>query len=149
MKQWFISKFKKTVAVRIYYITAEKRIKHYWAIPTADSIVKIGGLTFVLNNKSYYLKDNVPTYYFTFKNAEPIDILEKEQPTVYTPLELHTILEAKISEEIFNASKSSKISTETILLLGGMFVGFIVLGYYLTSKIAELQVIIENLTVGG
>lgn len=147
MRQWIIKRFRKKRAVRIYVITEDRRVHHYWTIPV-DGNVKIKGLSFKLTKDDYLLKDNIPTYFFNDKDAEPLN-LYSDKKILLSPQDFNLAIDTHVARDVFSATMKKKISPDTLIILGGMFIGLLAVGYFLNDKLDAINKTLEALGIGG
>lgn len=147
MRQWIIKRFRKKKAVRLYIINENRRVHHYWTIPI-DGNVTIGGTSFKLTKDDYLLKDNIPTYFFNYKSAGPLNLYENSK-VILTPEDFNLAIDTHVARDIFMATMKSKISPDTLIILGAMAVGFLAVGYFLNDKLDAINRTLEALGIGG
>lgn len=144
MKQWFIKTFKKKQAVIVYLVNEERRFRKYWVIPNSSGEVFVGNYAFVLNKDSMMLQNNIPTYVYNIKNADPIN-LTKKRTRHMTAEEFHLAIDNHVAQDIIKASGGDKLSLEFIITLLVMFIGFAGLFYVFNGQFEEIKLIIETL----
>jgi len=144
MKEIYIKAFKKHKAVIIKRINESGRVTTHWAIPSPDNIVNILGLNdaIVLHSDAKLLstKRNIPTYFVTYKDCQPLTLTDLKREGVYSTAKLKLILQNDLAQKAFKAGNENKISDEAKLILIVIIAGLIGLGYFLNMKIAELDV---------
>ena len=145
MKQWFISKFKKKKAVRIFLLNKDKRLTQYWVLPKGLGEITIGKYTFKITPHDFVLLNNVPTYFYNVENAAPVSF-EHGKVVELSPAEFNMSIEAHVARDVFAAAQGSLLSTEGIIILVAVLVCALGLGYYLSS---ELTAIRESLSILG
>lgn len=147
MRQWIIKRFRKKKAVRIYIINEDRRVHHYWAIPI-DGNVTIQDMSFKLTKDDYLLKDNIPTYFFNYKNATPLNLYSNKE-VILTAQDFNLAIDTHVARDVFMATMKSKLSGDTLLILGGMVIGFLAVGYFLNDKLDAINNTLEALGIGG
>lgn len=144
MKQWVIKTFKKKQAVRIYIVNEENRLRSYWVIPNPSGEVIIGSYAFKLSKDAMVLQNNVPTYVFNTKNADPINLVKKRTRHM-TAEDFHLAIDSHVAQDIIKASGGDKLSLEFIITLLVMFVGFAGIFYVFSGQFEELRLLIETI----
>lgn len=147
MRQWIIKRFRKKKAVRLYVIDENRRVHHYWTIPS-DGNVTIGNLSFKLTKDDYLLKDNIPTYFFNHKDAEPLNLFT-DKKILLSPQDFNLAIDTHVARDVFMATMKNKISPDTLIILGGMFLGLLAVGYFLNDKLDAINQTLEALGIGG
>ena len=145
MRQWYISKFKKKKAVRIFLLRKDKRLTHYWVLPKGLGEITVGKYSFKLTPEDFVLLNNVPTYFYNESNAAPVSFTHGKVVEL-SPDEFNMSIEAHVARDVFAASQGGLLSTEGIIIIVAVLVCALGLGYYLSS---ELSAIRESLSILG
>jgi len=146
MKEFIIRTFFKHRAVIILMADESGRLRKHWAIPEKDNTVKLIGVdkAVVLSNESMLLtgKTIVPTFIVRYDNCEPID-LKTVEAGIYGAAEFRLILDNDMAEKVYKASKSSKLSDDTKIILAVIMVVGVALGYFINTKLVDIKTIID------
>ena len=148
MSQWTIKTFHKNKAVLIRIATDDHREKTYWGIPVNNQVDIKGIGTFVLNDKDFYLNSKrIPVYYFNTEHLSPIN-MKTTQVSQMTPIDLLTMKDANIAQQIFSASQNKmNIGMIGIMLSILSLIGIGAVYYLLQQDIAKILEILK--LVGG
>lgn len=145
MKQWFISKFRKKVAVRVFILTTDKRLLHYWIVPKGATVT-INNLTYRLTTDDFMLRNNVPTYFFNENDPAPI-VMTTGQVHELSAHDFNVAMEAHIARDIFDAAGGFLLSPETIITLATIVLSALALGFFLNEKLTTIISMLQSLGI--
>lgn len=142
--QWYIKQFKKDQAVKMFYIGSDKRVIVKWMIPENNSITH-ENKSYLLTPEKMFIHKGIPSVFINYKDAEPLDPLDKSNKHIYSADDFNTAISSKVGEELFAASKP-----KTLENLGGILglitllaVGYLV--YLMNQNFTDLQEQINQL----
>lgn len=143
---WINKTFRKSKCVKVIYFGEGKKHTINYVIPH-DSVVKIGGKAFMLNQDDFFIDDkNFITYVFSFNRVEPIDPNNAKTLGTITPADLGVALDSDVASQILSATKNkADINILLIVMLFLMVVGFGAVWYMLSEQIKGLYEILEPL----
>ena len=152
----FINKtFRRGKSVKIIYVGVDKRVRIYYLVPK-QKVVRVNKESFNLNDKDLFLSKGMPTYIFTHKHAEPINILDV--PTTFmSPDDYDVAINAHVARDIYAATSASiNLATVSMILSGLTLVGLIVIAVMGQDLLAEISTklqtfndLLANLGIGG
>ena len=142
LKQWYIKNFKKREAVIIYVADESGRLTRHWCIPERDNIVRVEGLpkAVVISKETMRLstKHNIPTFVVHHSNCESLDLADI-RVSYFTADELRLILDNDEAHKVFNASKQGSLSSEGMIILVALALGFLAMFYFFNTKLTALD----------
>ena len=146
MKNQFIIKhFMKSKAVKCYVIHADKRLRLTWVIPNGNDLT-VGKYTFHMNSDVMYLSKSIPCFVFSYKNAEPLNIIDINQQTFMTAEDYDTAISSHVAREIFEASSKGMDGNTLLMVIGLGIVGVIgVASYLLYSRFDEIKTLLNQI----
>lgn len=143
----YIRLFRKHEAVIIKRLNESGRLTTHWAVPNPDNVVKLldvdDGILLHKDSRLLSTKRNIPTYIVTYEDCQPITLDDLKRKGIYSTAEIHLILENDLAQKSFKAGNKSKISDEAKLIIVVIIIGFLVLGYFLNTKLMELKPVPE------
>lgn len=141
---WINKHFRKSKCVKIIYFGEGKKHSINYVIPK-DSIVKIGGKAFMLNQNDFFIDNkNFITYVFSYNRVEPVDPNNAERLGDITPADLGVALDSDVASQILSATKNkADINMLLIAMMFLMIVGFGAVWYMLSEQIKGLYEILE------
>ena len=141
---WINKTFRKSKCIKVIYFGEGKKHNIHYVIPH-DSVVKIGGKAFMLNQDDFFIDDkNFITYVFSFNRVEPIDPNNADTLGTITPADLGVALDSDVASQILSATKNkADINILLVVIMFLMVVGFIGVWYMLSEQIKGLYEILE------
>jgi len=140
--EWVIQNFKRKKAVIIYVADESGHLTKHWCIPERDNTVKIQGVpkAVLINRESMRLstKWNIPTFVVHHTNCEVINLNDQRQ-SYYNADELRLILDNDEAHKVFSASKGGRLSSDTMIILAVIVIGFLFIGYFFNTKLEAIQ----------
>jgi len=150
--QWYIKTFRKNVAIKVVILLEDQRVITRWVVPklsTEDVDVKGIGVFKITRENMYLTGKNVPTYFFTILNSAPVNLATGKHSEIL-PIQYQTALNTKAWKEALEVSKGSgAISSETIIIIAVMIVGFLAMWYMNKQETDSIRATLEALGIGG
>jgi|TARA_Y100000033_G_C2726975_1_gene101402 hypothetical protein len=135
--QWYIKNFKKDEAIKMIYTGSDKRIIIRWLIPENNTIT-YNNKSYMLHPKKMFIHKGTPTVYINYKDAEPLDVLDKNNQ-VYTPDDFNTAISSKVGQELFEASKPKGLESIAPIISIASLLGVIYIAYTMQNSFTELR----------
>lgn len=139
MGNYFNKTFKRSQCVKAIIFDHDKRIKAHYVIPK-DSQIKIGGKLYEINQDDFYLSKGIPTYVYNVERVDPINLFNVEK-SVLTASYYDTAISTNVAKQIFAASQEGVQPQNIILILTGVTMLVMLLGFYIMYN--ELTAIYE------
>lgn len=142
LKQFYIKNFQRSKAVIVMLVHEDQRLSKHWCIKYSDNTVKITDTphAIVIDKNARYLstKNNIPTYLVHHSNCECI-LVENQKEVFYTATELNLILEADEAKKVMNATSQGTISSEAMIILVVIVLGFLGMFYFFNTKLESID----------
>lgn len=142
LKQWYIRNFKRNQAVIIKVVDESGHFTSHWCIPERDRTVKVEGVkkAVVINRECMLLSTrwNVPTFVVHHSNCEVMS-LDDTREKFYDSNELRLILDNDEAHKVYNATNNGKLTTESIIIIGVMVLGFLAMFYFFNTKLNSID----------
>jgi hypothetical protein len=140
--------------VNVFVTYGDRRMKKFKVKPH-DNTVSVDGMTFNINDKDFTLVKNIPTYVFSTKNTEPIDLFTGKN-SQYSPSQYRTAIDNNIVDEIFKSTNKKGAmdgNNLIMLLLFGIIGALGIIAYFgydnISYMIEQIQKIVEALETVG
>lgn len=143
----FINKhFRKGKCVLAIFLSEDRRVRFKYVIPKGNNVT-IGSYSYIINEDDLFLHKGMPAFILTTKNAEPIKVNPLNKKTSYLSAEeYNTAISNQVAKQIFLANKGGfDGNILTLILLGVLLMGLIVIGYLGSQYITEINERIINL----
>lgn len=141
---WIHQSNKEKVRLIISYQDGKTKI--FKVKPSTNNTVSISDRTFNINEKTYTIMKNMPTYFFNSENTEPIDVYSAKA-TPFSPSQYKVAIDNKIVEEIFKSSKKhngfNKETITMVVLIG--IAGVLGLAGFLLKE--QIDIILQKLDI--
>lgn len=150
LKQWIIKTFKKSEAVIVYVADEAGHLTKHWCIPTRDNAVKLEGVdkAVIISRESMRLstKWNIPTFVVHHSNCEVMNLDDPRQ-SYYNADEFRLILDNDEAHKVYSSTKSGTLSTEAMIILGVIVLGFGFIFYFFNTKLNEIQNVVDPVPI--
>lgn len=138
---------RRLTMVRAIVFYPNKRVGVYWVKPSGaeKNLLTIGALSFVINDRDFFLSKGTPTYTFNSESAEPLDPFNANRNAEMTAQDFNIAVSAKVAEEIFLANRKQDVM-QILMILGVVtLAGLFIVGYLVTTKANDLMLLLQEI----
>jgi len=142
--QFIIKNFMRKSAVVAIIIYPDKRVRILYTIPKGNIIsIKGHDLSFVVNDKDFFLYNGLPAFIYDINNVQPKNPYNEGDKQELTPFDFDTAISSRVAKEILEATSGKMDKLSIVLIMSFITLGGIaILGYYLGD---QLKAIMEKL----
>lgn len=146
MRNFWLKNFRTSKCVRVFYWDEDGRVHESYEMPKAGEIVSLKGrfLSFMEDRGAvtYTTRLNIPTYFTTYKNAEPVnfDIFPASNISM---AKFDLAINNRMAEEVFRSTNKSLFGDVNLFTLVFIIFSVFLLGLYMDNKINKLETTLQ------